>query len=84
MRGFAERFEAKYAAAVKRVRKKVQEDGLSAEEIWKAVDDFSIRVRSENIFNQDLIDAVVMKTQREEFYKGITPEELNDVLITLC
>ena len=36
MRGFAERFEAKYAAAVKRVRKKVQEDGLSAEEIWKA------------------------------------------------
>ena len=32
MRGFAERFEAKYAATVKRVRTKVQEEGLSAEE----------------------------------------------------
>ena len=36
MRGFAERFEAKYAATVKRVRTKVQEEGLSAEEAWKA------------------------------------------------
>ena len=36
MREFAERFEAKYAATVKRVRTKVQEEGLSAEEAWKA------------------------------------------------
>ena len=36
MREFAERFEAKYAATVKRVRTKVEEEGLSAEEAWKA------------------------------------------------
>ena len=36
MRGFTERFEAKYAAAVKRTRKKVQKEGLSVEEVLKA------------------------------------------------
>ena len=36
MRGFTERFEAKYAAAVKRTREKVQEEGLSVAEVLKA------------------------------------------------
>ena len=36
MRGFTERFEAKYAAAVKRTREKVQKEGLSVEEVLKA------------------------------------------------
>ena len=36
MRGFTERFEAKYAAAVKRTRKKVQEEGMPVAEVLKA------------------------------------------------
>ena len=36
MRGFTERFEAKYAAAVKRTRHKVLDEGLSVEEVLKA------------------------------------------------
>lgn len=36
MRGFTERFEAKYAAAVKRTRQKVQEEGMPVAEVLKA------------------------------------------------
>jgi len=36
MRGFTERFEPKYAAAVQRMRQKVLDEGLSVEELLKA------------------------------------------------